>query len=86
MMGSLSTTNLTPNATNLDNYYYGRGKLLITGEYLVLDGAKGLALPTNMGQSMSVRYSPSFSPALHWKSFDHNVQMKFYKSLFIMTI
>lgn len=76
-MGTISTSNYTQPGTNLDNYYYGRGKLLITGEYFVLDGAKALALPTNMGQSMSVRYSPSFTPRLHWKSFDYNGNLWF---------
>ena len=50
--------------------YYGHGKLLLSGEYFVLDGAVSLALPTKVGQSMSVKYSPSFAPVLHWKSFD----------------
>lgn len=53
-----------------DQYYYGHGKLLLTGEYFVLDGATGLALPTTVGQSMGVRYSQSFQPKLTWKSFD----------------
>ncbi len=53
-----------------DQYYYGHGKLLLTGEYFVLDGATGLALPTTVGQSMGVRYSQSFNPKLTWKSFD----------------
>ena len=30
--------------------YYSCGKLLITAEYLVLKGAKGLAMPTKYGQ------------------------------------
>lgn len=50
--------------------YFGQGKLLLTGEYFVLDGAKSIALPTRVGQSMSVHYSPSFNPTLVWKSFD----------------
>lgn len=53
-----------------DQFYYGHGKLLLTGEYFVLDGATGLALPTTVGQSMGVRYSQSFNPKLTWKSFD----------------
>lgn len=53
-----------------DQYYFGHGKLLLTGEYFVLDGALALALPTKVGQSLSVKYSPSFSPTLSWKSFD----------------
>lgn len=55
---------------NSDNDFFGQGKLLLTGEYFVLDGAKSIALPTRVGQSMSVRYSPSFNPTLVWKSFD----------------
>lgn len=35
--------------------YYSHGKLLITGEYLVLDGATSLAIPTRKGQSLSVQ-------------------------------
>jgi len=53
-----------------DQYYFGHGKILLTGEYFVLDGALALALPTKVGQSLSVKYSPSFSPTLSWKSFD----------------
>ena len=32
--------------------FYSNGKLLITGEYVVLDGAKALALPTKYGQNL----------------------------------
>lgn len=34
--------------------YYSNGKILLTGEYLVLDGAKSLALPTKFGQDLVV--------------------------------
>ena len=34
--------------------YYSHGKLLLTGEYLVLDGALSLALPTQYGQYLYV--------------------------------
>ena len=34
--------------------YYGHGKLLISGEYYLMDGAWGLALPTQFGQRMEV--------------------------------
>lgn len=37
--------------------FYGHGKLLITGEYLVLDGALALAIPTQKGQSLVVESS-----------------------------
>lgn len=36
------------------NTYYSNGKLLISGEYLVLDGALSLAIPTTYGQSLKV--------------------------------
>jgi mevalonate kinase len=52
-------------------FYYGRGKLLLSGEYVVLDGAQALAVPLQVGQSLSVNYSASFNPSLTWKSFDH---------------
>ena len=34
--------------------FYSNGKLLLTGEYLVLDGAKSLAVPTKLGQDLIV--------------------------------
>lgn len=52
------------------NYYYGHGKLLLTGEYLVMDGCKSLALPSQLGQQMHVELRPSSDPKLFWKGFD----------------
>ena len=41
--------------TQHSKYYYSSpGKLLITGEYLILEGAEGLALPLKYGQDMTV--------------------------------
>lgn len=34
--------------------FYSNGKLLLTGEYFVLDGAKALAVPTTCGQDLIV--------------------------------
>lgn len=34
--------------------YHSNGKLLLSGEYLILDGALGLALPTSYGQGMDI--------------------------------
>lgn len=48
--------------------YYSNGKLLITGEYLVLNGAKSLAVPTKFGQDLEV--SPAFGKKIIWKSYD----------------
>lgn len=53
-----------------DQYFFGHGKILLSGEYFILDGADGLALPTSVGQSMGVRYSHSFNPQLIWRSYD----------------
>jgi mevalonate kinase len=48
--------------------FYSNGKLLITGEYLVLDGAQALALPTKFGQNLIVEKSGN--QEIKWKSFD----------------
>jgi mevalonate kinase len=53
-----------------EQFYYGHGKLLLTGEYFILDGAHSVALPTNLGQTLSVKYNRSSDPKLYWKSFD----------------
>lgn len=37
------------------NSFYSRGKLLISGEYLVMQGAKALAVPLLKGQSLKVQ-------------------------------
>ena len=50
--------------------FYSNGKLLLTAEYLVLDGAKALALPTKFGQDLVVEEINT--PKLIWKSFDEN--------------
>ena len=47
--------------------FYSNGKLLLTGEYLVLDGAKALALPTKFGQNLIVEKIAE--PQLIWGSF-----------------
>jgi len=56
--------------------FYSNGKLLLTGEYVVLDGAKALAVPTTYGQALSVapiNASNEYeTPKLVWKSFDCN--------------
>ena len=50
--------------------YYSNGKLLLTGEYAVLDGALSLAVPTKFGQSIKV--TPINQPIISWKSLDKN--------------
>ncbi|NOR27189.1 MAG: GHMP kinase [Lutibacter sp.] len=47
--------------------FYSNGKLLLTGEYFVLDGAKSLAVPTTCGQDLVIE--PINEPQLIWNSF-----------------
>lgn len=54
----------------IEKTFYSNGKLLITAEYLVLDGALALALPTKKGQSLSI--DTSAEKGLHWSSLDEN--------------
>lgn len=50
--------------------YYGHGKLLITGEYAVLDGADALAIPARLGQSMTIKKTRGSD--LIWESLESN--------------
>jgi len=50
--------------------FYSNGKLLITGEYLVLDGAKSFALPTKFGQNLIVENG--LNKQIQWKSYDYD--------------
>lgn len=52
----------------MNKTFYSNGKLLITGEYLVLNGAKALALPTKFGQSLQVSSIPN--KIIIWTSYD----------------
>ncbi len=49
--------------------FYSNGKLLLTGEYFVLEGAKALAVPTTCGQDLVVE--PINEPQLLWNSFSN---------------
>ncbi|RZJ71608.1 GYDIA family GHMP kinase [Flavobacterium sp.] len=48
--------------------FYSNGKLLLTGEYVVLDGAQALAFPTKFGQDLTIE--PASDKKIHWKSFN----------------
>ncbi|MCG9794115.1 GYDIA family GHMP kinase [Flavobacterium algicola] len=48
--------------------FYSNGKLLITGEYLVLDGTNALALPTRLGQSLII--DQGLNQEINWTSYD----------------
>lgn len=55
--------------------YYSHGKLLLSGEYMVLRGAKALAIPCKMGQSL--KFTSQETALLKWQSWDHNGQLWF---------
>ncbi len=55
--------------------FRSNGKLLLTGEYVVLDGALALAVPTRDGQSLSVK--PIETSKIYWKSFDDQKRIWF---------
>ncbi len=47
-------------------HVYGHGKLLITGEYAIMKGAKGLAVPVRFKQHLRVK--PLAEPLIRWTS------------------
>jgi len=48
---------------------YAHGKLLLTGEYFVLDGALALAVPTRLGQRLQAKAAAAIpADELHWRS------------------
>jgi len=54
-------------------YFYSNGKLLLSGEYLVLYGAKALALPLKLGQDLIVEHFHSNEKkTIQWRSFEFN--------------
>ena len=48
------------------NSFHANGKLLISGEYVVLDGGLALAIPTKKGQFL--HFEPTNHSILHWKN------------------
>ena len=49
--------------------FFAHGKLLLTAEYAVLGGAKALAVPTKLGQSLEVVETGN---TIQWKSIDRH--------------
>ena len=60
--------------------FYAHGKLLLTGEYAVLDGALSLALPTRYGQHMEV--SRLKEQRIHFRSLTMEGSVWFEEDLF----
>ncbi len=61
---------------------YSHGKILLTGEYMVLVGAEALAIPTKMGQSLE--FKPNDSKTLNWESWDFKNKLWFNATIDIM--
>jgi mevalonate kinase len=59
--------------------FYSNGKLLLTGEYVVLDGALSFALPTKYGQALTIKELDS--PVILWTSLDEKGEIWFHTSL-----
>lgn len=59
----------------MNKTFYSNGKLLLTSEYLVLDGAEALAIPTVYGQSLDLK--PGAKNGLRWTSLDEKNQVWF---------
>lgn len=60
-------TDIRTHKDKLSQTFHANGKLLLTGEYLVLKGARAIALPLNKGQEMEVeRWG---SDGLKWQAF-----------------
>lgn len=60
-----------------------RGKLLLTAEYFVLDGALALALPTKAGQTFLFKQDADQPSHIHWQSFDHLGQ-RWFEAIFAL--
>ena len=50
----------------MNSHFYSNGKLLLTSEYGVLDGALALAVPTKFGQTMDIEIINE--PVIKWNS------------------
>ncbi len=57
----------------MQNRFYSNGKLLLSGEYVVLDGATALAVPTKFGQDLIV--SEGANKQIKWISKDYDGTM-----------
>lgn len=56
--------------------YKSNGKILLTSEYLVLDGALALALPSKLSQNLEVNYTEKKNE-INWISYDFNGEIWF---------
>lgn len=64
--------------------FYSNGKLLLSGEYAVLDGALALAMPTKFGQYLHVETTDS--PEIQWTSLDEEDNIWFQGTYSLKTL
>ncbi|OPC45546.1 GYDIA family GHMP kinase [Elizabethkingia anophelis] len=68
-------------------HFFSHGKLLLTSEYVVLDGAKALAIPTKPGQDLSAEKIDDHRSLIHWETYrEGKLWLKTcidYKNLFV---
>lgn len=50
--------------------FYAHGKLMLTGEYVVLDGAISIAIPTKFGQRLEVQSIENATHQIEWRGYD----------------
>ena len=51
---------------------FSTGKLLLTSEYVILDGALALAVPTRLGQEFSCEENTTATHHILWEAFHQN--------------
>ncbi len=71
-------------ANKMKQTFYSNGKLLLTGEYVVLDGAKAFALPTKFGQNLIIEETEG--QIIHWKSVDSDGSIWFEDTIPFLSI
>ena len=54
------------------NYFFSHGKLLLTSEYMILDGALALAIPTQFGQKLTIQEIEDAQSLIIWESLCQN--------------
>lgn len=52
-----------------NQHFYAPGKLLLTAEYFVLDGALALAVPTRVGQEATIKVLQDKNFLIHWEAY-----------------
>ncbi len=56
--------------------FKSNGKILLSGEYFIIDGAKGIAVPCNKGQRFKITKNKN-KDYITWESYDYNKELWF---------